>query len=105
MGLTLKFRARCKTCYINVWSYSNLYCGPHMRIVRAGTLDERPEWLVPDAHIFTSTKVPWYVIPDGPLAFPEFYDFQKIWPKDKLERLGKLMEKVEAEKQKKEGKN
>ena len=37
-------------------------------------------------HIYTSTKVPWVVIPDGVPAFPEFYDPASVWTEEMRER-------------------
>ena len=70
-----------------------------MRVIKIGTLDDRPEWLIPDVHIYTSTKAPWYVIPEGQPSFDEFYDITTIWSKEQLERLTKVMEKVNADKE------
>jgi hypothetical protein len=75
---------RCPTCRIAVWSnYGG--GGDRVRFVRVGTLDE-PGRLPPDIHIFTSTKLPWVVIPPGARAVPEFYDIPTTWPAESLER-------------------
>jgi hypothetical protein len=57
--------------------------------VRVGTLDD-PARLPPDIHIFTSTKQPWVVIPEGASAVAEFYDRKAYWPSESLERLAQL---------------
>jgi len=50
----------------------------------------------PDVHIFTSTKQPWVVLsPDTP-AFAEFYDREKVWSAESLERRKALLPKIEA---------
>ncbi|HYC63562.1 MAG TPA: GFA family protein, partial [Reyranellaceae bacterium] len=73
---------RCPNCKIAVWSnYSG--AGDAVRFVRVGTLDEK---MPPDIHIFTSTKQPWVVIPEGAKAVPEFYKMSETWPKESLER-------------------
>ncbi len=75
---------RCPTCRIAVWSnYAG--AGEAVRFVRVGTLDN-PDLLPPDIHIFTSTKQPWVVIPPTTPAVAEYYDREKYWPKESLER-------------------
>ena len=75
---------RCPTCRIAVWSnYAG--AGEAVRFVRVGTLDN-PDLLPPDIHIFTSTKQPWVVLPAGTPAVSEYYDREKYWPKESLER-------------------
>jgi hypothetical protein len=75
---------RCPKCRIAVWSnYAG--AGDGVRFVRVGTLDE-PDRLPPDIHIFTQSKQPWVVLPEGARAVPEFYDVAKTWPRESLER-------------------
>ena len=86
--------ARCPTCRIAIWSnYSG--AGPAVRFVRVGTLDE-PDRLPPDIHIFTASKQPWVVIPDGAAAVPEYYDREQHWPPESLARRGALLPKITA---------
>lgn len=76
--------ARCPTCRIAVWSnYAG--AGDKFRFVRVGSLDE-PDRLPPDVHIFTASKQPWVVIPDGAHAYEIFYKRDEIWPADSLAR-------------------
>jgi hypothetical protein len=76
--------ARCPTCRIAVWShYSG--GGPVMSFVRVGTLDI-PDALPPDAHIFTTSKQPWLVLPPDARVFAEFYDRNGVWPAESLAR-------------------
>jgi len=76
--------ARCPKCKVAVWSnYSG--AGPSFRFVRVGTLDN-PDRLPPDIHIFTRSKQPWVVLPDGVPAFEEFYDRTVYWPAESLAR-------------------
>jgi hypothetical protein len=76
--------SRCPRCLIALWSnYSG--AGDAVRFVRVGTLLE-PARLPPGIHIFTSTKLPWVVIPPGMPAVPEYYDRKQYWPKESLER-------------------
>jgi len=76
--------ARCPTCRIAVWSHY-AGAGPVVKFVRVGTLDN-PDALPPDIHIFTQSKQPWVVLPDGVPAVPEYYDREQHWPPDSLAR-------------------
>jgi hypothetical protein len=60
-----------------------------MRFVRVGTLDQ-PDEFPPDIHIFTSSKQPWVVLPEGAPAVPEYYQASKYWRPDSLERRAAL---------------
>jgi hypothetical protein len=81
--------SRCPTCRIAVWSnYAG--AGEAIRFVRVGTLDN-PDRLPPDIHIFTSSKQPWVLLPEGTPAVPEFYDRRKYWPADSLARRQALL--------------
>jgi hypothetical protein len=74
---------RCGVCKTALWSH---YGGREaVAFVRAGTLD-RPSAISPDAHIFTRTKLPWVVLPDGAPAFDVYYDAKSLWPPESLER-------------------
>lgn len=76
--------SRCPKCRVALWSnYSG--AGPRIRFVRVGTLDA-PDTMPPDVHIFTASKQPWVLLPDGTPAFEEFYDMAALWPKDSLDR-------------------
>ena len=82
---------RCPTCRIAVWSnYGG--GGDKVRFVRVGTLDD-PDSCPPDMHIYTMSKQPWVVIPDGMRSVPEFYELDKEWPKESLERVQVLRAK------------
>jgi hypothetical protein len=81
--------SRCPKCRIALWSnYAG--AGDAVRFLRVGTLDEAGRF-PPDIHIFTSTKQPWVVLPQGAQAFPEFYKISERWPKESLERRAALM--------------
>jgi hypothetical protein len=83
--------ARCPTCRIAVWSnYAG--AGDAVRFVRVGTLDE-PDRLPPQVHIFTASKQPWVVLPEGTPAFAEYYKASEIWPRESLERRAALLAK------------
>jgi hypothetical protein len=66
-----------------------------IRFIRVGTLDD-PDQLPPDVHIFTSTKQPWVNLPTNDLVMDEFYDYEKTWTKDNLNRRKALIAIVEA---------
>jgi hypothetical protein len=75
---------RCPSCRIALWSnYAG--AGDALNFVRVGTLDD-PDRLPPDIHIFTSSKQPWVVLPEGALSFPEYYDRKTCWPAESLAR-------------------
>jgi len=74
---------RCPTCQIALYSQ---YTSPRIRFVRAGTLDD-PASVSPDVHIFTRSKLPWVTLPETVPAFNVYYDTEKLWPADSLERL------------------
>jgi len=75
----------CEACGTTLWSHYHAPPGDTL-FVRGGTLDD-PDSVAPDAHIFTRTKVPWHVLPDGARAFPAMYsDFAAVWPAEKLAR-------------------
>lgn len=76
--------ARCPDCHVALWSvYPG--AGPKFRFVRVGAL-ENPDACPPDIHIFTDSKQPWVVIPDGARAVPEYYDREEEWPAESLAR-------------------
>lgn len=75
---------RCPHCKVAIWShYSG--AGDKINFVRVGTLDN-PSQFPPDMHIFTSTKQPWVVIPDGMNSSEEYYDRKKYWSQESLDR-------------------
>jgi hypothetical protein len=74
--------SRCPTCQVALWSD---YGRPEVLFVRAGTLDD-PSWVEPDVHIFTRSRVPWIVLPEGVPAFEVYYDSATLWPPASLER-------------------
>jgi hypothetical protein len=56
-----------------------------IRFVRVGTLDN-PGELRPDIHIYTRSKLPWVVLPEGALAVDAYYNSAEVWPAESLER-------------------
>jgi hypothetical protein len=76
--------ARCPHCRVAVWSHY-AGAGPSVSFVRVGTLDN-PDLLPPDIHIFTASKQPWVVIPEGAARVPEYYDLKLHWPAESQQR-------------------
>jgi hypothetical protein len=83
--------ARCPKCRIALWSHYSRFT--HVRFMRVGTLDN-PDACPPDIHIFTSTKQPWVVLPEGTPVVPEYYDLKQYWPAESVERRRILREKL-----------
>lgn len=76
--------ARCPVCRVALWSnYGG--GGDVVRFVRVGTLAD-PDRFPPDIHIFTSSKQPWVVLPEGTPAVEEYYDLNEYWPAESLAR-------------------
>ena len=65
------------------------YTRAGIRFVRGGTLDE-PASIAPDVHIYTRSKLSWVTIPSSVPAFAAYYDTEKLWPAESLERLAEL---------------
>jgi len=86
--------ARCETCKVGLWSnYAG--AGPLVKFVRVGTLDN-PDLLPPDIHIFTASKQPWIVLPQGTPAVSEYYAREHYWPAESLARREVLLPRIEA---------
>ena len=75
---------RCADCGVAVWS-NYPQAGPSIHFIRGGTLDD-PSRAPPNIHIYTSTKQPWVVIPDGVPAVSEFYKPAAYWPAESATR-------------------
>ncbi len=86
--------ARCPKCWVALWSHYP-GAGPVVAFVRVGTLDE-PDALPPDIHIFTESKQPWVIIPAAMPAVPAFYERDKYWSQDSLERRRAILPQIEA---------
>lgn len=85
---------RCPSCRIAVWSnYAG--AGPAIHFVRVGTLDQ-PDVLPPDIHIFTASKQPWVVLPEGTPAVAEYYEASKYWPAESLARRAEVRARAAA---------
>jgi len=76
--------SRCPRCKVALWSvYAG--AGPKFRFVRVGTLED-PDACPFEIHIFTESKQPWVILPDGIPAVPQYYDRREFWPTGMLER-------------------
>ena len=77
--------AFCGTCSTALWSRYHAPPGDTL-FVRGATLDD-PDAYTPDVHIWTRSKLPWVVLPEGARAFPAMYsDFASVWPAQQLAR-------------------
>jgi hypothetical protein len=80
---------RCPDCKIALWShYSG--AGRKVAFVRVGTLLD-PSACPPDVHIFTSTKLPWVILPEGVPVRAEYYARKDIWRPEALARREALL--------------
>lgn len=86
--------ARCPTCRVALWSHY-AGAGPVVAFVRVGTLDN-PDLLPPDVHIFTASRQPWVVLPEGTPAFAEYYEREQVWSTQSLARRLALLPRIEA---------
>jgi len=75
---------RCPQCHVALWSHYP-GGGSALAFVRVGTLND-PDACPPDVHIFTASKQPWVMLPQGSKSFTEFYDVPKVWPAEALAR-------------------
>jgi hypothetical protein len=75
---------RCPQCRVALWSH---YAGNGAAIafLRTGTLKE-PDAFPPDIHIFTRSKRPWVVVPDGVPAMEAYYKPKEMWPAESQAR-------------------
>jgi hypothetical protein len=85
---------RCRSCRVALWSHY-AGAGDTLAFVRVGTLRE-PDRLPPDIHIFTASKQPWVVLPQGVPAMSEYYSRRQYWPAASLERMQILIDAAAA---------
>jgi hypothetical protein len=86
--------ARCPDCKVALWSHY-AGSGPVVKFVRVGTLDN-PDLLPPDVHIFTASKQPWVQLPPGSRIYPEYYERERVWSAESLERHAALLPSIQA---------
>ena len=85
--------ARCPKCWIAVWSnYAG--SGPATKVLRVGTLDD-PDRFPPLVHVYVTSKQPWVQIPTDVPQFTEFYDVEKVWSRESLERRRAILPQIE----------
>ena len=82
--------ARCPTCKVAVWS-NYATAKSLVKFIRVGTLDN-PDLLPPDIHIFTGSKQPWVVLPEGATAVVKYYERESYWPSESLARRRMLLD-------------
>ena len=75
---------RCPHCQVALWSHYG-GAGDLLSLVRIGTLEQSGRF-TPDIHIYTESKQPWVVIPEGVPVFEQYYDAREEWPAASLER-------------------
>lgn len=75
---------RCPDCRVALSSHYP-GGGDKVHFVRAGTLDDTST-VEPDVHIYTSSKQPWVIVPDGAPSFAHFYDPREFWSDDTMGR-------------------
>ena len=63
---------------------------------RVVVLAGEPDRLPPDIHIYTRSKQPWVVLPEGAVAVDAYYDSKKHWPPASLERRAAVLERTHA---------
>ena len=76
--------ARCPACRVALWSHY-AGAGEAVSFVRVGTLDD-PGSCPPDVHIFTRSKLPWVVLPEGAPAVAAYYRTADVWPSESIAR-------------------
>ncbi len=81
----LNIVSACEACGTHLWSK---YCvGPSDSLwVRGGSLDD-PGAVTPDVHIFTRSKLPWFVIPEGVPTYDAYYKTREVWSVESRARL------------------
>jgi hypothetical protein len=65
-----------------------------VRFIRVGTL-ENPDALSPEFHIYASSKQPWVVLDEKVPIVSDYYEIEKVWSKESLERWGALKPMIE----------
>lgn len=82
---------RCPKCKVTVWSHY-AGAGDKAAFIRVGTLGD-PDACPPDVHIFTESKQPWVVVPEGVNSFAQFYsgkDIPRLYGERGAQRWGTL---------------
>lgn len=82
---------RCPKCHVALWSHYAMM-STALAFLRVGTLDN-PDAMPPDIHIFTASKQPWVVLPEGVPAMRSYYKMAKQWPAESIKRRAALRSK------------
>lgn len=80
---------RCGHCKTALWSHY-IGAGEALAFVRVGGLNQ-PQRLAPDIHIYTESKLPWVLLPEGIPAVPQYYRASQLWPAASLARRAELL--------------
>ena len=64
-------------------------------VLRTGTLD-KPNNVEPEAHIFTTQKLPWLPLPKDVPCFPEMYNRIETWPEASNQTMDRLVAKAKG---------
>lgn len=75
---------RCPACQVALWSHY-LAGSPALAYIRMGTLDDTRD-VMPDVHIYTSTKQDWVVLGEGVPVYEGFYRPSEFLPPDRYAR-------------------
>ncbi len=86
--------ARCPACKVALYSHY-AGAGRALAFVRVGTLDD-PAACPPDVHIFTATKLPWLVLPEGARVYTNYYRSAEVWSPEALARRRAALEKAKG---------
>ena len=85
---------RCSRCGSALWSHyprlGRLGLG-----LRAGTLDDSGAF-IPDAVIFTESRMPWVALPEGIPTFETVYNPFELLPPERIARLETMIERRKA---------
>ena len=73
---------RCPDCQVAVFSEY----GRPGSASSASARSTIPSAVAPDVHIYTRSKLPWVVLPDGVPAFDVYYDTKSLWPPESYAR-------------------
>ena len=76
---------RCETCVDQIFSHFGAIGTDKILVLKTTTLDEA-EHYAPQAHIYTKSKLSWVALSTEILCFNQFYDRDKIYPLQSLER-------------------
>lgn len=79
----------CETCGVQIFSHFGAIRNDKILLFKATTLDESDQY-PPQAHIFTSSKLPWVELISTIPSFEEFYVWIRFYSQRSLERSAKI---------------